>query len=137
MAYIKQNIRTTKPRTKGQRARSQARPVQKQTREALPLNPPVSILKVLFPLVGICSAFILLIWLQIQIDETSKVITDIEQSIKDQISKNQYAAQELDRASSYEFIYQSAQTRFGMDLPKGSKVFLYVPDEILSLKGQQ
>ncbi len=137
MTYIKQNIRTNKPRTKGQRAWSQARPVQKQTREALPLNPPVSMLKVLFPLVGICSAFILLIWLQIRIDETSRVITDLEQSIKDQISKNQYTAQELDRASSYALIYHSAQTRFGMDLPKGSKVFLYVPDEILLLKGQQ
>ena len=137
MAYYKQNIRTTKSNAKRQRARSQARPVQKQTREALPLNPPVSMLKVLFPLFGICSAFILLIWLQIQIDETSKVITSTEQSIKDQMSKNQYAAQELDRASSYEFIFQIVQTKFGMDLPKGSKVFLYVPDEILSLKGQQ
>ncbi len=101
------------------------------TERVLPLIPFISIRKVTLSLTGICCALILIIWLKIQIDVLTGDISVLEQNIMDQESKNRYSAQELDNATSYDFIYSIAKSNFNMDLPETPKVILTVPDELL------
>ena len=80
----------------------------------------------------LCTALILLIWLQIQIDKVSSGIKELEQKINDQQSINRYTTQYIDKATTYEIIYPIVKSRFNMDYPATPKIPLQVPGEVLS-----
>lgn len=102
--------------------------------QTLPLKPRIQIKRVLLFLTMLCTALILLIWLQIQIDNVSSSIKELEQNINDQQSINSYAAQDIDKATTYEIIYPIVKSRFNMDYPATPQIPLRVPGEVLSGK---
>ena len=101
---------------------------------SLPLKPHIPIKRVLLILTMLCTALILLIWLQIQIDNVSSSVKELEQKINDQQSINRYATQDIDKATTYEIIYPIVKSRFNMDYPTTPQIPLRVPGEVLSGK---
>jgi len=98
----------------------------------LPLKNHVSLKKVLFILTIVSTTFILLIWLQIQIDGYSGNVQDLKQKINDQQSNNNYKKSELEKATTYDIIYPIVKSMFNMDFPESPIIILPVPDEVLS-----
>ena len=98
----------------------------------LPLKNHVSIKKVLLILTVVSTAFILLIWLQIQIDTISGNVQELNQNINDQQSNNNYKKSELEKATTYEIIYPIVKSKFNMDFPESPKIILPVPEEVLT-----
>ena len=132
MPLVREYTRKTRPRQIRQRIpREHPKNKRTGTERVLPLNPLISMRKVTLSLLGICCASILTIWLKIQIDVLSGDISVLEQNIMDQESKNRYSAQELDKATSYDFIYAIVNSNSNMDLPENPKVILTIPDEML------
>ncbi|KPK89315.1 hypothetical protein AMJ80_09970 [bacterium SM23_31] len=99
---------------------------------SLPLKQHVPIKRIFMILTMLCTALILLIWLQIQIDKVSSGIKELEQKINDQQSINRYTTQYIDKATTYEIIYPIVKSRFNMDYPATPKIPLQVPGEVLS-----
>lgn len=100
--------------------------------KALPLKNRGFLKKVLFVLAIVSTAFILLIWLQIQIDAVSVNVQGLQQKINDRQSNNNFKKSELEKATTYEIIYPIVKSKFNMDFPETPKIMLPVPDEVLS-----
>ena len=103
----------------------------KKTNE-LPLKSHASLKKILFVLAIVSTAFILLIWLQIQVDAVSGNVQELRQKINDQQSNNNFKMSELEKATTYDIIFTIVKSKFNMDFPESPKIILPVPDEVLS-----
>ena len=98
----------------------------------LPLKNRGSLKIILFVLAIVSTAFILLIWLQIQIDAVSGNVQGLQQKINDRQSNNNFKKSELEKATTYDIIYPVVKSKFNMDFPESPKIILPVPDEVLS-----
>ena len=99
----------------------------------LPLRRHFPIRRVLTILTVLSCSLLLLIWLQIQIDNASVRIKELEQRINDQLSTNRYTRSEIDIETTYDLLYPIVKSRFGMVFPVSSpEIIMPVPEEVLS-----
>ena len=106
-------------------------PVNSKSKD-LHLKNHISLKNVLLILAIVSTTFILLIWLQIQIDSFSADVQGLKQKINDLQSNNNYKKSELEKATTYDIIYPIVKSKFNMDFPESPKIILPVPDEVLS-----
>lgn len=100
--------------------------------KSLPFKHRVPFKKATLYLVLLCSALVLLVWLQIQIDTVSGRVRALRQEINDRQSNNNYARSELEKATTFDVVFPIVNSKYAMDFPEVPKVVLQVPEEIIS-----
>ncbi|MCP4726559.1 MAG: hypothetical protein GY863_16055 [bacterium] len=87
-------------------------------------------IKLVYLMAG-CIALIFLIWINIQVNNVSVQVTELEERMNNQESLNQYEKMEINRLSSFDIIYPIANEKHGMDYPPTEHKILVVPENLI------
>ncbi len=112
------------------RTRPEYMAVRKAKKNIKISKPPRMKLRLVYLLSG-CIGLIILIWINIQVNRVSVQITELEATMNNQESLNQYEKLEINRLSSFDKIYPIVNEKYRMDYPPTEHKILVVPEELI------